>query len=560
MPLSRFAASDSFECAVLDALQQGVMIFERGNITFLNMPLRKLLVTRCPYSSSSSSSPSGSKEEELPSSSPSRSASALDILSDSVAEGNADSPDTLSPVSLLQLCLSSEDYHRLIHLFCMCLATGETSKHRFCFRYLAECKERNSSFSSPDLLLPKKDETIELTLDFHPFLKEGRAFCFVNQDKAVAPKSEKNASKWYELNERITPHMWCFSELTDDFSDRILLFPSPACASLVFRKSQEELLNVSMSKHTWDSTHEDFLRHVMIGVIKGETSEDPSFDFSSLRGAVWDLSPSAMKLEIDGVKRVYPVRCWYSRHTLTLEGYSAILFTRMTYLGINENGRHLFHLSSEDATTSHHLRSQVKSKEAELIQTQEESEVFRQIFLNSPSPMGVIHFNEDWSMKYHSLLNPAARAIIPPNFSLIFEEFRATEEGKLHLLKYQQCKETNEPFTHENRASWNGKYFIFTVSHIRDNTFAFMAQDISSLKSLESEVRCHNEHLEELVAQRTLEVEKALAAKSRFLAIMSHEIRTPLAGIISSLELLFSSTLSPPQQELLHTADRKSVV
>lgn len=36
--------------------------------------------------------------------------------------------------------------------------------------------------------------------------------------------------------------------------------------------------------------------------------------------------------------------------------------------------------------------------------------------------------------------------------------------------------------------------------------------------------------LEELVKQRTQELEEALQVKSRFLASMSHEMRTPLAG------------------------------
>ena len=51
-----------------------------------------------------------------------------------------------------------------------------------------------------------------------------------------------------------------------------------------------------------------------------------------------------------------------------------------------------------------------------------------------------------------------------------------------------------------------------------------------------------------------MELQQALAVKSRFLAIMSHEIRTPLSGFIGSMNLLAETQLNNDQQELLHTA------
>ncbi|MBS1140865.1 MAG: hypothetical protein H6R13_2318 [Proteobacteria bacterium] len=156
---------------------------------------------------------------------------------------------------------------------------------------------------------------------------------------------------------------------------------------------------------------------------------------------------------------------------------------------------------------------------------------------------------------WHDMIGKHDREVFPPDTARIYaeEEYLVFNEGQPLLNKIDPYYDAEGVRGYVQTYKWP----LYDEQKKVVGLFG-VSRDISEQVRNEEELLRHRQHLEELVAERTVELavakesaEAAYVAKSEFLANMSHEIRTPLNAITGMAHLIRRGGLAPEQMERL---------
>jgi len=277
-----------------------------------------------------------------------------------------------------------------------------------------------------------------------------------------------------------------------------------------------------------------------------------------LKLSYWDITPKKYfaqeqkQLEMLEQKGAYGP---YEKEYINKEG--GLIPVRLYGKVIEQKKEKLIWSSVEDITNERLSEKTLRESENK----------FSKVFHNSPDSIVITRVSDgvilDANNNFFELTGYQAFEVIGRS-TIELNLWVRIEDSNRFIKILREKKHTQEFETLFRTKSGEIRNFIISGEFIELSGEEFIIgilHDITERKKSEEELKNYKEHLEELVKQRTaeLEIEKLRAEsadklKSAFLATMSHELRTPLNSIIG-----FSGILAQEHPGKLNSEQKKQL-
>ncbi|QHJ10258.1 Signal transduction histidine-protein kinase BarA [Paraglaciecola mesophila] len=163
-----------------------------------------------------------------------------------------------------------------------------------------------------------------------------------------------------------------------------------------------------------------------------------------------------------------------------------------------------------------------------------------------------------WNYAAESLLELSAQSVMG-NSLIELNVFDDVELGDIFdKLSNKDTQLTAE--TQIDSKEGSQRYLSLSFSSISNDVgevkgIAIIARNVTNERIADDKIKQANAELEEKVALRTIELQKASRVKSAFISNISHEMRTPLNGIIGTLNLVKREPLTESQQRYIEMTE-----